>query len=230
MMFLHVFYLFFLFVILPRSAARSRNVLDTPAGKAITRRRVYLMTMLSMFFVGVLTFMTAWRSDIELFPRRMLTLGDALVIVIALALKLTVGLVRLRTGQVLPRTQKLAPRTPVERILATLLIAQTAVVEECTYRGVAFTLLTWYTGNPWLAALLSAVAFGLAHLLQGGRAAIVAGLHGLSDQAVVAITGYLYPAMIVHFVYDWIFGAALARHAARTEATDAVTLGAPSVS
>ena len=203
---------------------RSRKVLDSPKGKAMTRTCAYLTTMVSMLFLGLMTFATASQSEISLFPRRLFTWRDAAIIVVALVLKLSVGLVRLRQGRVFARTENLAPRTPRERVLAILLAAEAGVIEECTYRGVAFVLLTWYTGSAWFGALLSATAFGLAHLLQGNRAAFVAGLHGLADQAVVALTGYLYPAMVVHFLYDVILAGAIAARAQRREVQDSTTV------
>ncbi len=49
-----------------------------------------------------------------------------------------------------------------------------ATVEEFLYRGYAVERLSWMTGNVWAAGLISALAFGLAHVPMWGWGAAMA--------------------------------------------------------
>jgi membrane protease YdiL (CAAX protease family) len=107
----------------------------------------------------------------------------------------------------------IAPRTPTEWALwlATVLVA--SVAEELAYRGVAMNIL-WYTlGSPWPAVLLSALAFAAAHAVQGRKSALVIFGLALVAHALVALTGTLVTAMVVHAVHDLVAGTAIAREA-----------------
>lgn len=72
------------------------------------------------------------------------------------------------------------------------------VGEEITWRGVQTALLVPLTGRYWIAAALSAASFGVAHALQGWRAAAIIVCFGLGFQAIVVTSGSLYIAMAVH--------------------------------
>ncbi len=76
------------------------------------------------------------------------------------------------------------------------------VGEEITWRGVQTALLYGLTGSLWIAALASAIAFALAHAIQGWRSVGVILLFALAFQSVVWLSGSLFVAMIVHVAYD----------------------------
>jgi membrane protease YdiL (CAAX protease family) len=76
------------------------------------------------------------------------------------------------------------------------------VGEEITWRGVQTALLYGLTGSLWIAGLGSAVAFALAHAIQGWRSVGVIALFALSFQTVAWLSGSLFVAMIVHVAYD----------------------------
>jgi membrane protease YdiL (CAAX protease family) len=82
------------------------------------------------------------------------------------------------------------------------------VGEEITWRGVQTALLVPLTGRYWIAAALSAASFGVAHALQGWRAAAIIVCFGLGFQAIVVASGSLYIAMAVHVAYDVTAGLA----------------------
>ncbi|MFX9123708.1 CPBP family intramembrane glutamic endopeptidase, partial [Acinetobacter baumannii] len=42
--------------------------------------------------------------------------------------------------------------------------------EEVAYRGALFLTLTWWIGNQWIALVIVAAVFALAHVRQGLRA------------------------------------------------------------
>jgi membrane protease YdiL (CAAX protease family) len=63
-------------------------------------------------------------------------------------------------------------------------------------------LLVPLTGSYWIAAVLSAASFGMAHATQGWRSALGIVCFGLGFQAVVVASGSLHIAMAVHVAYD----------------------------
>ena len=85
------------------------------------------------------------------------------------------------------------------------------VGEEITWRGAQTSLLFGWIGNYWVAAVLCAVCFGLAHYVQGWRSAAVIVFFALGFQLVVLVSGSLYIAMLVHVVYDVTAGLAYGR-------------------
>ena len=84
------------------------------------------------------------------------------------------------------------------------LVAGTA--EEALYRGVLFGVMATVTGSAAAAALITAVAFALAHVAQGARSMALIGVIGLVLQALVVVTGSLIPAMAVHAAANIVAG------------------------
>src|SRR5262245_21285315 len=99
-------------------------------------------------------------------------------------------------------------REPVKWVLLCLMAG---VGEEIVYRGVLFGILSWWTNSWWAAAIIAAVAFGFAHMVQGMRSGILITILALGMQGLVRLTGDLYHAMAVHFVYDLIAMEMIAR-------------------
>ena len=85
------------------------------------------------------------------------------------------------------------------------------------YRGVAIASLTWLLGNAWLAVLVSAVAFALAHSTQGWKSSLIVFAVALSMHALVTFTGTLVIAMVIHTVFDLIAGYLPSQRAASDE-------------
>jgi len=93
------------------------------------------------------------------------------------------------------------------------------VCEELLFRGYVIWVASAYAG-PWVGALVTAVLFGLGHLYQGASGVLQTGVIGLIMSAVVAASGSLWPAMLLHASIDW--GSGDAGHLAiETEAADA---------
>jgi membrane protease YdiL (CAAX protease family) len=103
------------------------------------------------------------------------------------------------------------PRTGGERGLWIAVSVAAGVFEEITWRGVQVTLLTAWLGHPWLAALLSAVMFAVAHAIQNLRSIVFIFLFSLVMSVLVAITGSLILSMLIHAAYDGIAGFTYAR-------------------
>ena len=75
-----------------------------------------------------------------------------------------------------------------------------------TYRGVMFILLSRLLGRPLPAALIASAVFGLSHILQGWKNAVIIGIVALAMHGLVIWSGSLYIAMAVHAIYDLVAG------------------------
>lgn len=78
--------------------------------------------------------------------------------------------------------------------------------EEVTWRGVQTGLLARVVGDYWIAAVLSAVSFAVAHGVQGRKSVLGIFMFALGFQVVVFASGSLYVAMLVHVAYDLTAG------------------------
>jgi len=101
----------------------------------------------------------------------------------------------------------LLPHSPDEARWFTVLSVTAGICEELLYRG----YLVWVL-QPWLGAAgamaASIVLFGLGHGYQGKKHFLKATLAGAVMGAIVVVTGWLVPAMIVHALIDVGSGAA----------------------
>jgi len=95
----------------------------------------------------------------------------------------------------------LLPHSRDELRWFTALSVTAGVCEELLYRGFLFWILKAYVGVA-LAALIGVVLFGALHLYQGKRGAFKAGMAGLVMTVIVLLTGWLFPAMVVHALVD----------------------------
>ena len=109
----------------------------------------------------------------------------------------------------------LMPRTSTEWGLYLATTVSAGIAEETAYRGVGMALLSWSTGSPVLSAAVLSVAFGLAHLTQEWKSVAIVIAMALLMHGLVAFTGTLVIAMVVHTVYDVIAGILGSRDARR---------------
>lgn len=85
--------------------------------------------------------------------------------------------------------------------------------EELVWRGVLPALIAAVTGSFAMGVGLSVVSFALAHAIQGLRSVLAIAAIAVAFHALVFISGSLYVAMVVHFIYDVIAGFTYARFA-----------------
>jgi len=222
MTFLNIFYLFYLGVVIPRAAFKSRKYLKGDFASA-PRMRAYIATSISMALLALMTGMVAWRNwDIDLFPTWTITPRQAAIGVGAMLIKLAYVFIRMKLGKgVSKETKSLAPVNAKERALFFVLVILGATAEECAYRGLAFLILREMTGSVIISALLCAVAFGLAHAVQGNRAIVITFCYALMDHAVYVLTASLPILIITHFAYDAMMGLALSRRASTVAPAEA---------
>ena len=108
----------------------------------------------------------------------------------------------------------IAPRTAIEWNLWTATVIAAGIAEETAYRGVGMAILSYSLGDPYVSALILSVAFAVAHAPQGGKSAVIIFFIAVAMHGLVAFTGTLVLAMIVHSVYDAVAGVIIAREAA----------------
>ena len=204
-------FLFYLLVLLPAIALKSARVFnapaDDPARRAIPpRMRIYQNTIVLLLLLFALAWFTARTFGYPLFaiPR----LGARELIAGAGALLLQFGMMFVSQAartvderQSMP-VNRMMPQSPRERALFSVVSVVAGISEEAAYRGVLMSVLWYGLGNPWLAALISALAFAVGHALQGWKSMIVVFAMACSMHALVWYTGTLVIAMAVHAMYD----------------------------
>lgn len=112
----------------------------------------------------------------------------------------------IRVRRALEHAQGIIPRTASELRVFTGVCLSAGLCEEFLFRG----YLTWYLATwlgPVAAVFVSAVCFGFGHFYQGARYAVRTGVVGLALAGVVALSGSLIPAMILHTCIDLLGGA-----------------------
>lgn len=105
-----------------------------------------------------------------------------------------------------PVVTKVLPRTQVERFVFMVVAASAGIGEEMIFRGFLLWTLAHWTPE-WLAALLSAALFTVAHLYQQRLSALTGvAAAGAVYTVLTLVSGSLLPAMLLHFAVDWSAG------------------------
>ena len=225
-----LFFLFVLLFLLPWSAYRSalrfraaRAVARDDGGSATpafpSRELIWINTLISLALIGGLAWWVGHGFGYPVFALPALGWREIGAAVLALAggfgIRAVVRASRTEEERRGLAVYRMVPRTGREWALWTAAILAAGVAEEAAYRGVGMAILWYALGNPWLAALISASAFALAHWVQGWKSGLAVFAIGLVMQGLVAVTGTLVPAMIVHALYDYAAGILIARQAKR---------------
>jgi membrane protease YdiL (CAAX protease family) len=224
-----LFFLAYLLILLPWLAFRShrmfRRAIDG-GGALPSRQTIWINTLFSQVVMLTVAWLMAWTIGYPLFnvPRFAAreALAGALTLAAYFALRAIASVFRSEDERRRLLVYAIAPRTPEEWALwsATVLVAATA--EEAAYRGIGMAILWYSLGNGYVAALVSSVAFALAHGTQGAKSvAIIFGM-AIVMHALVWYTGTLIVAMVVHAVYDFVAGYLIAREARTFDAAGTV--------
>jgi len=203
---LPLLYLLLLLVVLPWAAIRSAPRRGDDASELPPRRTLWLRTIVVQLLLLAIAWRTARAAGYEPFT---LPSWNAGAVVAALAaLLLCQGLAALARAIRSEEERRglfvysLVPRSPLEWLLWGTTVTVAAVAEEVAYRGVGMTLLRDRLDEPWTAAGVCALAFALAHWAQGAKSVAVIFVVGLVLQGLVALTGTLVFAMVVHAVHN----------------------------
>ncbi len=130
---------------------------------------------------------------------------------------------RFTPAEIKRRTLDYAPRTARERLLWIAVSLFVAVSEEIAYRAVLFGIFHQLTGNYWVAGIISAMLFAIAHRDYGVLAAADIFFVGLGLQYLVQASGGLYYSIVVHFIHNFLNGiiyGALRRRQSEHEAAE----------
>jgi membrane protease YdiL (CAAX protease family) len=191
-----------------RTSARVAAGVPLPA-----RRVVYLESTGVLAALGAAALVAAALNGIELFPPPRLAGRDALLVIGALGIGLGTlpGRWARRPEEQKRRLYSLVPRTRPETALWLVVCLSAGVWEEIAYRGVMFALVVRLTGEFWVAAAVCALAFAVAHSVQGHSTAAIIFFIAIVFHLLVRVTGSLYPAMAIHFLYDLAVGVWVGR-------------------
>jgi membrane protease YdiL (CAAX protease family) len=196
------FFLAVFCVLLPLLVVKSSRRLMTGA---LAPWPAYFISVVSQqIFFAAFSLWVAYDEAINLFTPPPNPTRSALVGAAFLAVMIVVTAPRWRHS-VEKRERRLyyfMPRTPQQKLMWAVLSLFAGVGEEIAYRGVMFVLFSRLTGAPLTASLLTAVVFAFCHYVQGWKSMAVIFLFALSFQALVYVTGTLFVAMAVHFLYD----------------------------
>ena len=187
------------------SSIRRRKM--NPAFLPARWKIVLQILIMQSFFAGA-AFLAARQSGIDLLASGKLS-GKSLALAVGTVAAMLIILPLRWRGYPQERKRRILQTRPQQpRDLtwwfAVSLAAGTA--EELAYRGVLFVMLSRLTGSWWSAALLTALAFGLGHANQGWASGTLIGAFSIALQVLVLLTGSLFAAMAVHFVYDFLAG------------------------
>jgi membrane protease YdiL (CAAX protease family) len=180
-----------------RLAARAQGLGDRTSHFKSTAIMLGLFTGLSLIIAMV--------DRIQLFPEEPMPPLRAVaagVVMYVLAVAFMRPRWRRAVQQRKPIVSLFMPETPAERSWWIGVSLLAGFGEEITWRGVQVALLTAATGSYVLAGALSAISFGLAHLVQGWKSAGIVAAFGAGFQTLVWLSGSLYVAMAVHVAYD----------------------------
>ncbi len=188
-----------------RALAKMKNA---PARPAISRRQLYLRTILGISLITMMAIIVAIQSYIILFapwhPSLIEVSLGILLLVVAFVLR---DLLAPWMRKVSPTSNQLRmPQTGRQLALWGCVSIVAGVGEEIIYRGVLFDCLWWAIHSAALAAVITAVVFAIMHFSQGLRSGLFIFILALCIQVLVWIAGSLYMAMIVHAVFDFAVG------------------------
>jgi membrane protease YdiL (CAAX protease family) len=98
----------------------------------------------------------------------------------------------------------LLPRSRRERQTFAVVAITAGVCEEVLFRGFGIAYVRWLWPGASRPALIvvTAVAFGFAHLYQGARGVLLTGVVGAYFAWLTLSTGSLLPAIVIHALLD----------------------------
>ena len=212
-----MYYLLLMGVFLPLLVVRSHFKLE--AGAACPpKQKLFVRTLYMEAFFLAFALAAAWQERIWIFPKQMPELRHlgfgGLVLVLLVGAMLPHW--KHRVTHERERALRSRPEKPAELKLWFFVSLAAGTVEEVAYRGVMFTLLARVLPGWWIPVLLCALAFGLGHFTHGWKHALIIFVLAIVLHALVRLTGTLYIAMGVHFLYDMIGGIAYCYLAQRT--------------
>lgn len=196
---------------IPVAAWMSKKALDQ--GLRVERLDFYLETVVIQTLLVALALWAARANGIALSiaPAGSFESSLAAVALIVVALgSLSIGW-RLSGEDRRERLRMIVPVSGREKVAWVGVSLTAGIAEELIYRGVLFGLLYSWSAHFWSSAVVAALLFAFAHLVQGWAAVAIVFVYGLLFQMLYAATGSLLAPVLVHVMYDLIAGLAIAR-------------------
>lgn len=193
-------------ILIPILAIRSMKLIESRP--LAPRHRYFKAVLVQLVVFAAFSIFVARLNWIEIFPRRMPPLPAIAAGAVFLACAIPFGWTRWRRA-VQERKRIVALFMPADNVERVLWIASAALAgfgEEITWRGVQTALLTRLTGNLPAAIAIAVAMFALAHAMQGWKSVGVIAVFSVGFHAIVWLSGSLYVAMAVHFLYDLVAG------------------------
>ena len=102
--------------------------------------------------------------------------------------------------------QAILPVSTVERLLWVVVSVTVGSCEELVFRGYLRIQLGAFTGRAWLAIMIQAVIFGVAHAQQGAASAARIAIYGVALGVVAQYRKSVMPCVIAHVATDLVSG------------------------
>jgi membrane protease YdiL (CAAX protease family) len=206
-------FVLFVTVVVPWAVLRNRATALAMAGVPLSFR--FYAMLLPQVLLGILAVVTGLVEGVDLFPTRAPspTAWLAGVVFLAVALALVRPHWRRSVEEKKPTWRLFAPTNARERRMWVALSLSAGIGEELVWRGVLPALLAALTLSLPAALTLSVLSFALAHAIQGVKSVFAIAGIAVAFHALVFVSGSLYVAMVVHFVYDVVAGFTYARFA-----------------
>jgi membrane protease YdiL (CAAX protease family) len=208
---LRALHLLFFGLLIPLISIRSRRAL---ANRFLApRKRQYWAMIVQLALFASFSMIVANSSGIEIFPPRLPSMRSAAAGLLFLVL--AVLIMRPRWRQAVVERKRIVyffmPSDRAERLMWIVASALAGFGEELTWRGVQTALLAALTGSTGAAIALCIAMFAVSHLQQGWKSVVIVVPFAAAFHLLVWLSGSLYVAMAVHFLYDAIAGFTYAR-------------------
>jgi membrane protease YdiL (CAAX protease family) len=115
------------------------------------------------------------------------------------------------------------PESPSEMRYWVIISFLAGMTEEYAYRGVVYSTVYDITNSLIVSLTICVLAFAIAHVMQGWRYALGAGLIALLCHLVVFLTQTLSVVIVFHIAYDLLVGALGMQALMRDTAADALS-------
>jgi membrane protease YdiL (CAAX protease family) len=207
------FHLAYFGVVLPAVAVSQARRFAQAHTALPNRVHHFRRTAVTLALFGGLSLFVARSEWIELFPRTMppwraIAAGAFLYVIAVICM-------RPRWRKAVERRARVVylfmPANASERVWWIVVAVLAGISEEITWRGVQGGLAYKLCGSVMLGTLFCAVSFGVGHIIQGWKGAIVIFVFALAFHLLVWLSGSLYIAMAVHIIYDITAGLNYAR-------------------
>jgi uncharacterized protein len=169
------------------------------------KRKLYIQSAINQLVLTAVALWAAHASEIEINYIGNISTLAIIGGVVFLTIAFVVGYIS-NNKQDLEKTNPgldlLRPNTFSEKITWIGVNLVAASCEEIIFRGVLYNLFLRTTELPIVAAVISAIVFGVAHSIQGIVGIIITAIFGLGLQQIAHLNNGLLIAMIVHFLYN----------------------------